>query len=188
MVSKVVKNEAFLRRTKIVATLGPATDDPAVLTDMIRAGLDVARINFSHGDRASQLRHVELVRAAARNAGRNIGLLADLAGPKVRIESFVGGSVQLANEVTLLDRLADVIDQRLDESRLVGVEKRVARAARCVSRLLRLRGRTLVEAKTDLKSDLDKARRELDATAARLRRRVRPDVAWADAIITAHTG
>ena len=83
------------RRTKIVATLGPATDDPAVMAGMIEAGLDVARINFSHGTRDSQRKRVELVRAAALAAGRNVGILADLAGPKIRIESFVSGSVQL---------------------------------------------------------------------------------------------
>jgi pyruvate kinase len=52
----VSNNEAFLRRTKIVATLGPATDDPTVLVDMVRAGLDVARINFSHGGKDEQRR------------------------------------------------------------------------------------------------------------------------------------
>jgi pyruvate kinase len=83
------------RRTKIVATLGPATDDPAVVNGMVAAGLDVARINFSHGDRDSQRTRVGLVRAAAKAAGRNIGVLADLAGPKIRIESFAAGSVQL---------------------------------------------------------------------------------------------
>jgi pyruvate kinase len=84
-----------LRRTKIVATLGPATDSPEVVADMIKAGLDVARINFSHGTRESQRKRVEMVRAAARQAGRYVGLLADLAGPKIRIESFCQGSVQL---------------------------------------------------------------------------------------------
>src|SRR3984885_15461374 len=86
-----------MRRTKIVATLGPATDDPQVVAGMVRAGLDVARINFSHGTRESQIRRVELVRAAAREAGRYIGLLADLAGPKIRIESFRDGPVQLVD-------------------------------------------------------------------------------------------
>jgi pyruvate kinase len=85
-----------LRRTKIVATLGPATDDPSVVAGMVRAGLDVARINFSHGTRDSQRRRVELVRQAARDADRYIGVLADLAGPKIRIESFRGGKVNLA--------------------------------------------------------------------------------------------
>jgi pyruvate kinase len=83
------------RRTKIVATLGPATDDPAVIAGMVAAGLDVARINFSHGTRDSQRKRVETVRAAAREAERNIGILADLAGPKIRIESFASGAVQL---------------------------------------------------------------------------------------------
>jgi pyruvate kinase len=88
--------EAFLRRTKIVATLGPATDDPAVLADMIRAGLDVARINFSHGGKDEQRRRILAVRAAAESVGRPVGILADLSGPKIRIESFVNGKIDLA--------------------------------------------------------------------------------------------
>jgi pyruvate kinase len=84
-----------LRRTKIVATLGPATDTPEVLAGMVAAGLDVARINFSHGTREAQRKRVELVRQAARQAGRFVGLLADLAGPKIRIESFRDGPVVL---------------------------------------------------------------------------------------------
>jgi pyruvate kinase len=86
-----------LRRTKIVATLGPATDNPDVVAGMVKAGLDVARINFSHGTRESQCKRVELVRNAAREAGRYIGLLADLAGPKIRIECFRDGAVQLVD-------------------------------------------------------------------------------------------
>ncbi|MBX3694716.1 MAG: pyruvate kinase [Steroidobacteraceae bacterium] len=84
------------RRTKIVATLGPATDDLGVLTEMIRAGLDVARLNFSHGAQQDHERRIELVRAASARAGKIVGLLADLGGPKIRIESFRDGSVQLA--------------------------------------------------------------------------------------------
>ncbi len=83
------------RRTKIVATLGPATDDPQVVAGMVHAGLDVARVNFSHGTRESQRRRVEMVRNAAREANRYVGILADLAGPKIRIESFREGPVQL---------------------------------------------------------------------------------------------
>src|SRR5579864_7339466 len=85
-----------LRRTKIVATLGPATDNPSVIAGMIDAGLDVARINFSHGTRDSQRKRIEMVRDAAREAGRYVGILADLAGPKIRIESFRDGPVHLA--------------------------------------------------------------------------------------------
>jgi pyruvate kinase len=84
------------RRTKIVATLGPATDDPRVVAEMVHAGLDVARVNFSHGTRESQRRRVEMVREAARAANRYVGVLADLAGPKIRIESFVAGRIDLA--------------------------------------------------------------------------------------------
>jgi pyruvate kinase len=84
-----------LRRTKIVATLGPATDDPAVLTDMVRAGVDVVRLNFSHGAVADHGRRVELVREAARQAGRYVGVLGDLQGPKIRIDRFAAGKIEL---------------------------------------------------------------------------------------------
>jgi pyruvate kinase len=87
--------DAMLRRTKIVATLGPATDDVAVLTTMVSAGLNVARINFSHGARDEHARRVALVREAARRSDRTVGILADLGGPKIRIESFREGRVQL---------------------------------------------------------------------------------------------
>ena len=89
-------SETFLRRTKIVATLGPATDDPTVLADMVRAGLDVARINFSHGGKDEQRRRIVAIRAAAEAVGRPVGILADLSGPKIRIESFEKGRIQLA--------------------------------------------------------------------------------------------
>jgi pyruvate kinase len=84
-----------LRRTKIVATLGPATDDPMVLSDMVRAGVDVVRLNFSHGVVADHARRVELVREAARQAGRYVGVLGDLQGPKIRIDRFVTGKIYL---------------------------------------------------------------------------------------------
>jgi pyruvate kinase len=86
-----------LRRTKIVATLGPATDDQRVLTDMVRAGVDVVRINFSHGATADHARRLDLVRTAAAQAGRYVGVLGDLAGPKIRIDRFVSGKVELAD-------------------------------------------------------------------------------------------
>jgi pyruvate kinase len=105
----------MLRRTKIVATLGPATDDIQVLTDMCRAGLDVARINFSHGNHADHLRRINLLREASRAAGRYVGLLGDLSGPKIRIESFREGRVRLVegNAFTLdtdLDPAGGTVD------------------------------------------------------------------------------
>ena len=87
----------LLRRTKIVATLGPATDDAAVLTEMVRAGVDVVRLNFSHGAVADHARRVQLVRAAAEQAGRYVGILGDLQGPKIRIDRFMAGKVNLAD-------------------------------------------------------------------------------------------
>ena len=103
------------RRTKIVATLGPATDDDDVLFEMCRAGLDVARINLSHGSQADHLLRLGKLREAAARSGRCVGALFDLAGPKIRIESFVEGRVQLIEgaEFTLdtaLDPTAGTVD------------------------------------------------------------------------------
>lgn len=83
------------RRTKIVTTLGPATDAPAVLRSLVAAGADVMRINFSHGTAADHERRIERVREAAAGLGRDIGVLADLQGPKIRIESFANGPITL---------------------------------------------------------------------------------------------
>ena len=88
---------ASRRSTKIVATLGPATDDPAILAGIVRAGVDVVRLNFSHGELADHARRVELARSAAAAAGRYVGVLGDLQGPKIRIERFAAGPVQLAD-------------------------------------------------------------------------------------------
>ncbi len=87
--------EPRLRRTKIVATVGPATDSLEVLTDMMRAGLDVVRLNASHGTVDDRRRRIGLVRAAAQRADRCVGVLLDLGGPKIRIEGFRDGHVQL---------------------------------------------------------------------------------------------
>ncbi len=83
------------RRTKIVATLGPATDEPMVLERLITAGCDVVRVNFSHGDADTHARRIRMVRAAARELDTDVAVLADLAGPKIRIERFREGSVEL---------------------------------------------------------------------------------------------
>ena len=86
-----------LRRAKIVATLGPATDDPGVLTAIIGAGVDVVRVNFSHGTSEDHARRAEAARAAAAAAGRYVGVLGDLQGPKIRIERFAAGPVHLGD-------------------------------------------------------------------------------------------
>lgn len=84
-----------LRRTKIVATLGPVTDDPQVLRDILLAGVDVVRLNFSHGTEAEQRRRISEVRAVAAELDKSVGILADLQGPKIRIERFRDGPVTL---------------------------------------------------------------------------------------------
>lgn len=97
------------RRTKIVATLGPATDKAGVLEAMIQAGLDVARVNFSHGTADDHRRRVQTVRETAARLGRDVGVLGDLQGPKIRIGGFVDGPVQLEDgQIFTLD--ADLPD------------------------------------------------------------------------------
>jgi len=83
------------RRTRILATLGPATDAPGVLDELFRAGVNVVRLNFSHGDPSGQAKRAAEVRAAAQRMGVEVGILADLPGPKIRIERFAEGKVQL---------------------------------------------------------------------------------------------
>ena len=83
------------RRTRILATLGPATDAPGVLEALIAAGVNAVRLNFSHGDPAEQAARAAAVRAAAAKLGADVGILADLPGPKIRIERFAGGKVAL---------------------------------------------------------------------------------------------
>jgi pyruvate kinase len=84
-----------MRRTKIVATIGPACRDPETLTRMVEAGLDVARLNFSHGNRDEHAENAERVRAAAGRVGRQVAILQDLPGPKLRIGPLRDGIVEL---------------------------------------------------------------------------------------------
>lgn len=85
----------MLRRTKIVATLGPATDDPRVLDDVIAAGVDVVRLNLSHANHEEHEARATLIRNRARASGRQMGVLADLQGPKIRIGAFRDGHIHL---------------------------------------------------------------------------------------------
>jgi pyruvate kinase len=82
-------------KTKIVATIGPASNSVPVLEQMIRAGLNVARLNFSHGDFAAHRQQIENIRAAAKAAGRNVALMADLSGPKMRIGNLAVEKIEL---------------------------------------------------------------------------------------------
>ncbi len=85
----------MLRSTKIVATLGPASSDPLVLQRMLAAGVDVVRFNFSHGKPEDHLARAKLIRAAADACGREIAIMGDLQGPKIRVGRFEHGKVSL---------------------------------------------------------------------------------------------
>ena len=92
------------RATKIVATLGPASSSPEVLDRMIRAGVDVVRVNFSHGKAQDHIDRATLVREVARRAGREVAIMADLQGPKIRVGKFEGDKTLLtAGQKFILD-------------------------------------------------------------------------------------
>ncbi len=85
----------MIRRTKIVATLGPATDDPAKLEQLLLAGVNMVRLNFSHGDADSHRLRARQVREISKRLGRSVAVLGDLQGPKIRIAKFKEGKVTL---------------------------------------------------------------------------------------------
>src|SRR5712692_1277411 len=85
----------MLRSTKIVATLGPSSSDPVVLEKMVRAGVDVVRLNFSHGTAHDHERRASLVKEIASKCGRTVAIMCDLQGPKIRVGKFKEGKVTL---------------------------------------------------------------------------------------------
>src|SRR6266568_237588 len=89
------KAETMSRRAKIVCTLGPASSSPEQVAELVAAGLDVARLNMSHGTHAAHLQAYRAARAASDEAGRSVGVLVDLQGPKIRLGSFASGPVTL---------------------------------------------------------------------------------------------
>ncbi|OHB81146.1 MAG: pyruvate kinase [Planctomycetes bacterium RBG_16_64_10] len=96
-------------KTKIVATIGPACDAPAVLEQMIRAGMSVARLNFSHGTFDEHAARIERLQAAAKAVGREIGLMADLPGPKMRIGQLAEEPIQIAPGATFTLTTQDIV-------------------------------------------------------------------------------
>src|SRR3954452_17774818 len=105
-------------RTKIVATLGPATDAPEVLDDLVLAGIDVVRLNLSHGPLEAHISRLRAVREAAARTGAVVAVLADLPGPKVRAATFPEGGVQLhAGETVCL-----VTEAQSSSSAVIGVD------------------------------------------------------------------
>lgn len=85
----------MLRRTKIICTLGPATDNPNTIRQMIEAGMNVARLNFSHGSHEEQKQRIDMVRAVRDEMGAPLGILLDTKGPEIRIKTFADGKVEL---------------------------------------------------------------------------------------------
>lgn len=106
-----------MRRTKIVATLGPATDKPGVLERLMKLGVDILRINYSHQEQADHARRISEVRAAAAAAKTEVAVMADLQGPRIRLRRFAGGHVVLKKNTTF------ILDTELDET--AGDETRV---------------------------------------------------------------
>jgi pyruvate kinase len=101
----------MLRSTKIVATLGPASSDPATLEKMIAAGVDVVRLNFSHGTAQDHLDRAEMVKEISRKLGRTVAIMADLQGPKIRVGKFKDGKVTLEKgQAFILDAACELGD------------------------------------------------------------------------------
>ena len=108
----------MIRATKIVATLGPASSSPETLERMLAAGTNVVRVNFSHGSAAEHTATVRLVREIAQRLGRDIGVLADLQGPKIRVGKFADGRITLA----VGDRFTFDIECELGDQQRVGLD------------------------------------------------------------------
>ena len=98
-----------MRRAKIVCTIGPATDSPEQIVELVKAGMNVARLNMSHGDHVLHAKRVQWVRDAARAVGRPVGIFADLQGPKIRLEKFLDGQAVLIPGATFTITTEDVL-------------------------------------------------------------------------------
>ena len=101
-----------MRRAKIVCTIGPATASPEKILELVEAGMDVARLNMSHGDQATHAAVVERIRDAAAKTGRSVGILVDLQGPKIRLGTFAEGSVLLREGDAFVITTDDVVGTR----------------------------------------------------------------------------
>ena len=107
------------RQTKIIATLGPATDSPEVMRDIIEAGVDVVRINMSHGKPEDQMARAQLVKEVSAELGKEVAILVDLQGPKIRLETFRHDRIHLNSGDTFT--LDTSPDPRLGDQNMVGV-------------------------------------------------------------------
>ncbi len=113
-------HHSLQRRTKIIATLGPATDSVEAMTQLIKAGVDVVRLNFSHSSHEEHKKRMELVRSVAKEQNKIVGILADLQGPKIRVASFKAQKIHLKEGTSfILD--ANLADEAGDEHQ-VGID------------------------------------------------------------------
>ncbi|HEX5114972.1 MAG TPA: pyruvate kinase [Pseudonocardiaceae bacterium] len=121
------------RRAKIVCTMGPATTSPEKLRDLVVAGMDVARMNFSHGSHADHKQVYDLVRTTAAECDRVVGILGDLQGPKIRLGTFAGGPVEWRTGDTVRVTIDDVAGTH---DRVSTTYKGLAKDAKVDDRLL----------------------------------------------------
>jgi len=97
-----------MKKTKIVSTIGPASEEPETLKQLIDEGVNVARLNFSHGDHEEHLERIKNIREAAKNAGKHIGLMLDTKGPEIRTHNMKNGSIQLTKGNTVRVSMKEV--------------------------------------------------------------------------------
>ena len=136
-----------IRRTKIVATLGPASDRDGVLEAMLEAGVDVVRLNFSHGSADDHRRRLARVREIAARLGKSVAALGDLQGPKIRIARFANGAVTLDEGATFILDMA--LDSEAGDAARVGCDYKTLAADVAVGdRLLLDDGRLVLEVST----------------------------------------
>ena len=138
-------------KTKIVCTIGPASDSPEILERMIRAGMNVVRLNFSHGDFSSHGETIQKIRAASQATGRRVTIMADLPGPKMRIGEFAEEPIELKPDDTFTLTTEDMIG---DSSRVSVSFSRLPRAVKPNDRLFLNDGLVQLEVKNIAKNDV----------------------------------
>jgi pyruvate kinase len=117
---------ALKRRTKILATLGPASDGALKMEELLRAGVDLFRVNFSHGDHAQHAARIAAAREAERASGHPVALLADLQGPKLRVGDLPGGAIDVRMSSELRLRAA----AKSDDPEIIAIPHRQGRRRR----------------------------------------------------------
>jgi len=143
-----------MRRTKIIATLGPATDKEGMAEKLLRAGVDLCRINYSHQDHAAHEQRIARIRELSAKLGIEVGIIADLQGPKIRVERFSGGKVRLQEGDTFI--LDTAMDTGAGNQSHVGVTyKDLARDLKDGDTLLLDDGRIVLEVRSIRGSEIE---------------------------------